>query len=555
MQKLMLVATRTPLLISGTLLGSLILLSSCARDGSTAPESDSGLPLSSSQLVEVTPDSTQSSSQGAQGALSSSTTTETSSPSTETELSSGSTPQLSFAIIPGDDTSSNNQDQSSPDQASSHNDTTQPDASSSQTNTSGESSSSSSTTTTPSNFTLPLNDSADYLFDQDVIRDYHLILDPDSLALIDLDPEAENYVGGSIVLDGDTIGPVGIRYNGGDCGAGRLPKTCPKLSLKVKLTWSTSNLRLYGKKKLNFKAMRKDETQMHERLGLWLFNKMGVKAPRAAHAKVFVNGTYTGLFTHVEEPDGKFTKAHFSSDGDGNLYKNTWPTEYTDTAKTETNFINNLETNTSTTDVTLIKGFADAIISAGTPSNAAFIIKSYMDIPTTMSYIAVDRAIRNDQGIFHWDCNSSKTNCEPDNFLWYEEPNNQLLSIVPWDLDKAFENISGENNANTYIKDLWNVKEDCTPFDQGDDFQISAACDDVIEGLGTFSTEYTAAQAKLKPIMGDALLFLEHIKTQIADATGAAHTEYGIQALSLSDWESAVLELKSDIESARSGLP
>ncbi|MGL1902649.1 MAG: CotH kinase family protein [Fibrobacterales bacterium] len=555
MQKLILAVKYAPSLISGTLLSSLILLSSCSRDNTVAADDSS---LLSSQHTG-TPDSTQSSSQNAQMSSGISQGSSTQTPlSSGAKTSSATNPQFSFSPISGDDnTSSNSQnpDQSSPDQNSSNGNTNSSAGTSSHSTDPNESSSVSSSAITPSNFTLALNDSADYLFNQDVVREYHIVLDPDSLAFIDSDPEAEDYVGGSIVLDGDTIGPVGIRYNGGDCVTnGRLPKNCPKLSMKIKLTWSTSNLRIYGKKRLIFKAMLKDDSQMHERLGFWIYNKMGVKAPRVVHAKVFVNDTYAGLFNLVEEVDGKFTKSHFSTDGDGNLYKDTWPTEYTDTAKTAENFINNLETNTSTPNVNLIKGFADEIISAGTPADAAFIISNYMDVPTMMNYIAVDRAIRNDQGIFHWDCNSSQTNCEPENFFWYEEPTNELLSVIPWDLDRAFENISGENNEDSYIKDVWNVQSSCTPFIQGGDRQISAVCDDVIEGLGTFTSEYAAAQAKLKPIMGEALLFLEHIKTQISDATEAAYTEYGNEALSPADWESAVSELKGDVEDAQSGL-
>jgi spore coat protein CotH len=571
MQKSTLWNIVSPSLNLSIYIGILLVFINCSRDDITNPNtlnetvSSSHAVNDSTGTATGTPDSTTTniplSSQQQASATSgaSSTTTTTPTDSTQAQSSALGMPGFSFETIDQTDSNaiSSGAQQSGSSSVTTHSSSPTPDQNQSSDATDNTSQSSSATPTT-STFNIPLNDSADYLYDQSIVRNYYIILDPDSLAYLDNDPGEEDYVGGSIVLDGDTIGPVGIRYNGEGCvGNSGSSKNCPKLSMKVDLTWSSSNFRIHGKKRLNFKAMLNDETQMRERLGFWMFNKMGVPAPRAVHAKITVNNTFAGLFTLIEDVDEKFTKSHFPTDGDGNLYKETWPTEYSDTAKSTANFENNLETNKSDGKATLIKGFADIVTSSSSPKNAARTIETYMHIPTMMNYIAVDRAIRNDQGIFHWDCNSnsSNPNCEPENFFWYEEPGKQQLSVIPWDLDHAFENITGANNETSWIKDDWNVTSSCTPFAQGTDKQVSAACDDIIEGLGTFTAEYAQAQARLKPIMSEAINFLDHIKSQISAPTEAAYSDYGSEALQPASWESAVSTLRGDVITAKGGLP
>ena len=60
-----------------------------------------------------------------------------------------------------------------------------------------------------------------------------------------------------------------------------------------------------------------------------------------------------------------------------------------------------------------------------------------MNIDEIMSYAVVDRAIRNDDGAFHWYCSGS--DCDPHNYYWYEDPTNRQMHLIPWDLDNAFE--------------------------------------------------------------------------------------------------------------------
>ena len=155
------------------------------------------------------------------------------------------------------------------------------------------------------------------------------------MAYINSDPVAEEYVEGSLTYNGETISPIGIRYKGSvgafvggvsgpDWTNPSGHKTATKLSMKFKIDWKGYNSTFYNLKTLQLHSMNLDPSQLHDRLGYWLFRQMGVPAPRAIHAKLYINGIYNGLFSLVEQIDEQFADYHFS-DGTGNIYKEVWP--------------------------------------------------------------------------------------------------------------------------------------------------------------------------------------------------------------------------------------
>ena len=69
-------------------------------------------------------------------------------------------------------------------------------------------------TKVPSGDEKYLSTKSDYIFDQDRLHTFELDLPEASLAALDDDPTAEEYVEGSLTFEGETISPVGIRYKG-----------------------------------------------------------------------------------------------------------------------------------------------------------------------------------------------------------------------------------------------------------------------------------------------------------------------------------------------------
>ncbi|MFT5385734.1 MAG: spore coat protein CotH [Saprospiraceae bacterium] len=419
-------------------------------------------------------------------------------------------------------------------------------------------------TITPTGVEQYLNMDSDYIFDQEKLHTFELNLPESALAQLDADPAAEVYVEGSLTFEGETISPVGIRYKGSigafvNCVSGNdwsNPsgfKTCTKLSMKVKINWDGSDNRFYGLKKLQFHSQNLDPSQMRERLGYWLFRAMDVPAPRSVHARLVINGVYSGLYALTEQIDGRFTRYNFD-DGTGNLYKEIWPLHSNGQPHSTQTYLNALKTNEDENPTAdLIRDFAQEIVDADA-GNIQNVISSRMIVDEVLAYAVVDRMIRNDDGAFHWYCNGSV--CAPHNFYWYEEPTAATLHLIPWDLDNAFENIISNANSVTPIADDWGeTRANCQPFSYGSFGlrQRSAACDKLTGGWASFTDEY--AQLRTQFIDGpfsaaSVNMLLNTWEAQIRTATVEASGLYG-DAISISEWENAGGKLRAQVEYAR----
>ena len=410
-----------------------------------------------------------------------------------------------------------------------------------------------------------LNSSSDFIFDQNELRTFELKLTEKDLEKIDNNPTAEQYVEGMLIFEGDTISPVGIRYKGSvgawvGCVDGPNPfepsgkKVCTKLSTKVKINWKGRDERFYGLKKLQFHAQNLDKSHLRERLGYWLFKAMGVETSRSVHARLVINGEFSGLYALTEQIDGAFTDYHFD-DKDGNLYKEVWPLYMNGKPMNPQSLISALKTNEDDNPSTdIISGFADKLSNAE-KSDIPNIISEYMDINKIISLAVVDRTIRHDDGFLHWYCDEG--GCSSHNFYWYEEPNKKKVNLIPWDLDNAFENIIKHANPVTPIADEWGqITNNCNPFPYGDFglYQWSASCDKLTGGWAMHKELY--AELKEKFIQGpfaasNVNVLLATWSDQIRPVVKEAQDKNTWDQLTVQEWESKLYDLIDQLEFAR----
>lgn len=398
-----------------------------------------------------------------------------------------------------------------------------------------------------------------FIYDQSVVRSFELKLAEKDLAFLDANPAAEQYVMGSLVFEGKEYSPVGIRYKGSIgawvfCVANSTrsdplntggAKTCPKLSMKVSFNEYNPDGKFFGVKKLLFHSMNNDSSLMKERLGYWLFRQMGVPASRAVHVRLLINGKYQGVFLNVEDVDSRFTRSHFA-DGEGNLYKEIWPTSVDGLTAplTAERWQQGLQTNQDQNpSFDKVLAFGREVMQEDATARAQA-IQNWMSPANTMRFIAVDRTIRADDGPFHFYCQEGA--CGNHNFFFYEEQRSPRLWLIPWDLDTSFVvtgQLGKQGDDTLKVVNDWDDSRAICEARPGAGSsrlqQLPPSCDPLWNGLGCyFQDDYHAALAELLAGPFSERVVEEKLnawQAQIADAVQEANLADSRQ-LSFQDW-------------------
>ena len=282
-------------------------------------------------------------------------------------------------------------------------------------------------------------------FDDTQIRTYEFTVSPEDSKTMVTDALEENYIPASLVVDGDSIGEVGLRYKGSDYSLGlcfdknrgRLRitdknKQCKKVSLKIKFNEYDKDKRLFGLKKVDLLSLH-EWNMFRNKMGYDLFTEFGVTSPRTAFSKVYINGIFQGIHLTTENIDGRFTKHHFAPNGNGNVFKEIWPNN-----QSEKTYLAHLKTNDDpedNPDVSDMQAFSQAITNSDVNT---FLdnIDPWIDIENFLRYLAVDRATNNWDGITAWYAKHTAHN-----YYWVQEGKGDRFWLVPWDLDHSFETL------------------------------------------------------------------------------------------------------------------
>jgi spore coat protein H len=279
-----------------------------------------------------------------------------------------------------------------------------------------------------------LTGSSKVVFNQDSIYTFKLTIKDSLWQLMNANAGAEEYFPANLTVKKFELGKVAIRYKGSfgsltsctSLGYFIQGDKCDKLSMKIKFSEYQKDLRFFGLKKLNFHAMMHDPSLMRDRVAYKLYSEMGVEAPRATHANVVLNGKPLGVFVMVEQVDGRFTADRFPENGNGNLYKESWPQHTVGTPYTQ-----KLKTNEEASDVQGMIDFTTWLKTPMAERNGS--VADWMDVDKTLSYLAVEDVINNWDGSSGWYCWGSS--CGPHNFYMYEAEDQHGFQLIPWDLD------------------------------------------------------------------------------------------------------------------------
>jgi hypothetical protein len=283
---------------------------------------------------------------------------------------------------------------------------------------------------------LPTEWGAGGVFGDGNLLTYAFTMSPEALAELTATAVVEKFIVADLTVTGRPIGPVGLRFKG---VGGNLAscfengqQVCDKVSFKVKFDHVDKAGRLDGLTRLNLNAAQDDPSQLRERLTAHLFAATELFGPRVSHAFVTINGQRKGLFAVVEEIDAALTRDRWGNAGQGNLYREAWPTEGDPEA-----YDLNLETNLGMKDNRRIAAFGQAMRTAlaGEPLRAA--LDRFTDIEYLMRFLALDQVIKN-EGLTSFYCDGTGA-CGNSNYYWYETATGAMVTesefwLLPWEL-------------------------------------------------------------------------------------------------------------------------
>ena len=210
-----------------------------------------------------------------------------------------------------------------------------------------------------------------------------------------------------------------------------------KPGLRVDFDRYTSGQKFLGLKSFVLRNNTQDTTNLHERLSMLLFRRMGEVGPRETHAKMYVNDQYVGLFTIVESIDKTFLAKNFGEDS-GYLYKYDYPADgtpyYFEDRGSDGNTYVPLpfkpETNETNPRPEIVAQWVQAVNQTPAASWQT-VVGDYLDFNKFLLHVAVE--------VFIGDYDGFIGNYGINNFYTYRFNNQKRFQMIPWDKSEAFK--------------------------------------------------------------------------------------------------------------------
>ncbi len=248
------------------------------------------------------------------------------------------------------------------------------------------------------------------------------------------------FVPAEVFYEGKEWYRVGIRFKGNSSLASTWKSGNMKLSFKLDFDEfeddypQIKNQRFYGFKKLSLKNNYNDKSMLREKVAADIFRNAGLASSHTAFYTVYVDygdgPKYFGLYTLVEEVDDTLIDTQFS-DNDGNLYQpDGTGASFALGTFSESVFVK--ENNEDEADWSDIKNLFTVLHNSTRTTDAATwrtYLEGTFDTETFLKYLAVNTVIQN------WDTYGRMTH----NYFLYNNPDNNLLTWIPWDNNEALQ--------------------------------------------------------------------------------------------------------------------
>jgi spore coat protein CotH len=275
----------------------------------------------------------------------------------------------------------------------------------------------------------PLDPAA--LFDDQQLQEIRLVVNPRDWANLKANYQLNTYYAAHFTWRDQGVRNVGIRSRGTGSRSGTKP------GLRVDFNRFDVTQQFLGLKSVVLRNHVQDGSQMHERLAMRLFARVGLPAPRQAHVRLYVNGEYAGLYSVVEAVDTRFLSDRFGQDG-GHLYEYEYdagdaPYRFEDRGPHPSAYSPRpFKPVTHEIDPDA-RPIADMVRAIARTPDADFlrVLSEFLDLDAFVSQAAVEAFLAETDGLLgDWGMN---------NFYLYRFEGTRRSTLVPWDKSEAFK--------------------------------------------------------------------------------------------------------------------
>jgi len=226
----------------------------------------------------------------------------------------------------------------------------------------------------------------------------------------------------------EVIDSVGFRLRG------NTSRDAHKKSFKLSFNTFVPGRQFHGVDKLNLNGEHNDPAIARSKICWDRFTDLGLTASRAAHAAVFINDVYYGLYISVEHIDDEFLENHFA-DADGNLWKCLWPADldYRGSAPEDYHpWVGedrpyDLKTNRETYDFSELAHLID-LLNNTSATSLEDSLEPLLAVDEVLQYFAMNVMVGG------WDDYWFLRN----NYYLYHEPGIDRFHLIPYDYDNTF---------------------------------------------------------------------------------------------------------------------
>ena len=282
-----------------------------------------------------------------------------------------------------------------------------------------------------------LAQASDDFFNPDVLQRVELWMNSKDWEKLKENFQENTYYPADVTWNGQTVRNVGIRSRGLGSRSGTKP------GLRVDFDRYATQQTFLGLKSFVLDNLTQDASGVRETVTMRFFARLGIPAPRETHAKLYVNGSYAGLYGLVESVDKTMMGRVFGSIGDdvqndGYLFEynyvvgSPWRFTYLGSALDPYKAYFDIKTNESKSDSTIWGPIEELVRLVNDTPSASFVsvINDRLDLAAFVRYAALQNFVAQNDGFLGYD--------GMNNFYFYRLENRNTHVCIAWDEDNAF---------------------------------------------------------------------------------------------------------------------